>query len=119
MERCRQNEAKFLKQIAKLNSLVLKTVETLYKKYFVENETRIRKISADEPGSFGLECLVNLVRDVELLDVRSINALLVKLARVLSNMIHSGNSEFLTGLIGEFKTLKAYLDLFTAFAMRW
>lgn len=116
-------EAKILKKISQLNSQVLKVVETLYKKYLNGNgESLIKKISSENAGSFGLECLANFVKDVEILDPKSINRLLEKLATSISEMIRastSRNIEFMERLVSEFRVIKAYVDLFLMFATKW
>lgn len=116
-------EAKLFKQIGQLNSHVLKVIEELYKKYLDKSvsEPMIKKISSDNAGSFALECLANLIRDVELLDPKSINRSLNKLSDSLTQLIHrtTTNSELITRLIGEFRVIKAYLDIFETFANKW
>lgn len=103
-----------------MNSLILLTLESLYKKYLVETNNKIKRVSAEEPGSFALECLVNLVDDVELFDLRSINRLLSKLSTILTKMLRSStNVEFMSGLIGEFRIIKTYIHLFTTLVTKW
>lgn len=123
------DEAKFLKKVNQLNSQVLKTIETLYKKYLSATTTSndadngslvIKKISSEQAGCFALECLANLLEDVETLDLKSINRSLDKLATSLAAIIHNAhNAEFMCRVISEFRVLKAYIDLFAAFATKW
>lgn len=121
------DEAKFLKKVNQLNSQVLKTIETLYKKYLSAAVTSnadgsfvIKRISSEQAGCFALECLANFIEDVETLDLKSINRSLDKLATSLAAIIYNArNAEFMCRVISEFRVLKAYIDLFAAFATKW
>lgn len=119
----RDEEAKSLtKKFSKLNSLLLKPIETLYKKYLsAEKPTMVvKKITSDQPGCFVQECLVNLCDDVEKLALAPINKLLDKLTKKVVDLIHAEKAEeLMSGIMNQIKVVKTFMDVFEAFVTKW